>query len=173
MMATKATMDGNTAVAHVAYRVNEVCAIYPITPSSPMAELADEWAAAGVRNIWGNVPAVIEMRCDGGAKCGLRHARVRLSAGSPRFGTDRPGSHAEVSRALPALLRRLPHVARTQHPIFAFRRRDSKHDPRGSRPSASGSGAQSGTSLHSRHGAQPRYVFPGARSGQPVLCEAA
>src|SRR6266702_8420607 len=51
-----ATMDGNTAVAHVAYRVNEVMAIYPITPSSTMAELADEWAAKGIENIWGNVP---------------------------------------------------------------------------------------------------------------------
>jgi pyruvate-ferredoxin/flavodoxin oxidoreductase len=46
-----AAMDGNTAVVHVAYRVNEVCAIYPITPSSPMAELADEWSALGVKNI--------------------------------------------------------------------------------------------------------------------------
>ena len=50
------TMDGNTAVAHVAYRVNEVCGIFPITPSSTMAELADEWAARGIKNIWGNVP---------------------------------------------------------------------------------------------------------------------
>ena len=54
-MGVKTTMDGNTAVAHVAYRVNEVCAIYPITPSSTMAELADQWSAEGVRNIWGNV----------------------------------------------------------------------------------------------------------------------
>ena len=51
-----ATLDGNTAVAHVAYRVNEVCAIYPITPSSTMAELADEWSANGISNIWGNRP---------------------------------------------------------------------------------------------------------------------
>ncbi len=49
-------MDGNTAVAHVAYRVNEVCAIYPITPSSTMAELADQWSAEGIQNIWGNIP---------------------------------------------------------------------------------------------------------------------
>src|SRR5215208_5240099 len=48
MSAQHATMDGNTAVAHVAYRTNEVCAIYPITPSSTMAELADEWASAEV-----------------------------------------------------------------------------------------------------------------------------
>jgi len=53
-----ATMDGNTAVAHVAYRVNEVCAIFPITPSSTMAELADEWASSGLTNIWGNIPVV-------------------------------------------------------------------------------------------------------------------
>jgi pyruvate-ferredoxin/flavodoxin oxidoreductase len=46
-----AAMDGNAAVAHIAYRVNEVCAIFPITPASPMAELADEWAAEGVANI--------------------------------------------------------------------------------------------------------------------------
>jgi pyruvate-ferredoxin/flavodoxin oxidoreductase len=56
--AVRTTMDGNTAVAHVAYRVNEVCAIYPITPSSSMAELADQWSAEGVPNIWGNVPVV-------------------------------------------------------------------------------------------------------------------
>ena len=46
-----ATMDGNTAVAHVAYRVNEVCAIFPITPSSTMAELADQWSAEGLKNM--------------------------------------------------------------------------------------------------------------------------
>ena len=46
-----AVMDGNTAAAHVAYRVNEVCAVFPITPSSTMAELADSWAAKGVKNI--------------------------------------------------------------------------------------------------------------------------
>ena len=57
-MGVRTTMDGNTAAAHVAYRVNEVCAIYPITPSSTMAELADQWSAEGVRNIWGNIPVV-------------------------------------------------------------------------------------------------------------------
>src|ERR1700727_2230085 len=67
MSENHATMDGNTAVAHVAYRVNEVCAIYPITPSSTMAELADEWAALGVANIWGNVPVIQQMQSEGGA----------------------------------------------------------------------------------------------------------
>src|SRR5215831_8765611 len=47
-----AVLDGNTAAAHIAYRVNEVCAIYPITPSSPMAEVADVWAGEGLKNIW-------------------------------------------------------------------------------------------------------------------------
>ncbi|MBV8439411.1 MAG: hypothetical protein JO312_02405, partial [Hyphomicrobiales bacterium] len=48
--------DGNTAAVHIAYRVNEVCAIYPISPSSVMAELADAWSAQGLKNIWGQVP---------------------------------------------------------------------------------------------------------------------
>jgi len=47
-----ATLDGNEATAYIAYRVNEVCAIYPITPSSAMAEFADEWSAKGIKNIW-------------------------------------------------------------------------------------------------------------------------
>ncbi|MGE5290422.1 MAG: hypothetical protein ACM3ML_25190, partial [Micromonosporaceae bacterium] len=62
MIEQAATLDGNTAVAHIAYRVNEVCAIYPITPSSPMAELADAWSDRGIHNIWGGVPVVQEMQ---------------------------------------------------------------------------------------------------------------
>jgi len=61
------TCDGNTAVASVAHRTNEVIAIYPITPSSTMGELADEWAAAGKVNLWGIVPNVTEMQSEGGA----------------------------------------------------------------------------------------------------------
>ena len=56
------TMDANEAVANVAYRVNEVIAIYPITPSSNMGEWADQWAAEGVPNIWGTIPHVMEMQ---------------------------------------------------------------------------------------------------------------
>ena len=82
--ATRTTMDGNTAVAHVAYRVNEVCAIYPITPSSTMAELADQWAAEGVRNIWGNVPAVQEMQSEGGA-AGAVHGALQSGAMTTTF----------------------------------------------------------------------------------------
>jgi pyruvate-ferredoxin/flavodoxin oxidoreductase len=83
-MTTKITMDGNTAVAHVAYRVNEVCAIYPITPSSTMAELADEWSAAGVRNIWGNLPTVVEMQSEGGA-AGAVHGALQSGALTTTF----------------------------------------------------------------------------------------
>jgi pyruvate-ferredoxin/flavodoxin oxidoreductase len=79
-----ATMDGNTAVAHVAYRVNEVCAIYPITPSSPMAELADEWTAEGIRNIWGNIPVVQEMQSEGGA-AGAVHGSLQAGALTTTF----------------------------------------------------------------------------------------
>lgn len=78
------TMDGNTAVAHVAYRVNEVCAIYPITPSSTMAELADEWSVQGLRNIWGNIPVVQEMQSEGGA-AGAVHGALQSGALTTTF----------------------------------------------------------------------------------------
>ena len=78
------TIDGNGAVAHVAYRVNEVCAIYPITPSSTMAELADEWSAQGLTNIWGNVPVVQEMQSEGGA-AGAVHGALQSGAMTTTF----------------------------------------------------------------------------------------
>ena len=83
-MGTRTTMDGNTAVAHVAYRVNEVCAIYPITPSSTMAELADQWSAEGLKNIWGNVPVVQEMQSEGGA-AGAVHGALQSGAMTTTF----------------------------------------------------------------------------------------
>ncbi|HLV34294.1 MAG TPA: hypothetical protein VKY59_04230, partial [Spirillospora sp.] len=73
------TLDGNEAVAHVAYRTNEVIAIYPITPSSPMGEWADAWMAEEVPNIWGTVPTVVEMQSEGGAAGAVHGA---LQAGS-------------------------------------------------------------------------------------------
>src|ERR1700745_3508556 len=79
-----ATMDGNTAVAHVAYRVNEVCAIYPITPSSTMAELADEWASAELKNIWGQIPAIQQMQSEGGA-AGAVHGALQSGALTTTF----------------------------------------------------------------------------------------
>ena len=60
-------IDGNEAAARVAYQLSEICAIYPITPSSTMAELADEWASAEQTNLWGDVPTVMEMQHEGGA----------------------------------------------------------------------------------------------------------
>jgi pyruvate-ferredoxin/flavodoxin oxidoreductase len=82
--AVTATMDGNEATAHIAYRVNEVCAIYPITPSSPMAEHADEWSAQKVANIWGNIPDVIEMQSEGGA-AGTAHGALQTGALTTTF----------------------------------------------------------------------------------------
>lgn len=78
------TIDGNEAAAYVAYRVNEICAIYPITPSSTMAELADEWASKGIKNIWGNIPEVMEMQSEGGA-AGTVHGALQTGALTTTF----------------------------------------------------------------------------------------
>src|SRR5664279_4224691 len=78
------TIDGNEAAAYVAYRVNEVCAIYPITPSSTMAELADEWASKHIKNIWGSVPGVIEMQSEGGA-AGTVHGALQTGSLTTTF----------------------------------------------------------------------------------------
>jgi len=69
-----ATIEGNEAAAYVAYKTNEVVAIYPITPSSPMSELADQWSASEIKNIWGSVPLVQEMQSEGGAAGALHGA---------------------------------------------------------------------------------------------------
>jgi pyruvate-ferredoxin/flavodoxin oxidoreductase len=78
------TIDGNEAAASVAYRVNEVCAIYPITPSSTMGELADQWASEGRTNIWGTVPHVVEMQSEGGA-AGVVHGSLQTGALTTTF----------------------------------------------------------------------------------------
>jgi pyruvate-ferredoxin/flavodoxin oxidoreductase len=82
--AVMATMDANEAVARVAYQLNEFFAIYPITPSSPMAELADEWSAAGKTNLWGAVPSVVEMQSEGGA-AGALHGALQTGTLSASF----------------------------------------------------------------------------------------
>ncbi len=79
MAGTVAVIDGTEAIAHVAHRVNEVIAIYPITPSSPIAEHADAWSAAGKKNLWGSVPLVVEMQSEAGAAAAVHGA---LQAGS-------------------------------------------------------------------------------------------
>ncbi len=78
------TLDGNEAAVFVAYRVNEVCAIYPITPSSAMAEFADEWSAKDIKNIWGNTPEVIEMQSEGGA-AGTVHGALQTGSLTTTF----------------------------------------------------------------------------------------
>ncbi|MFA6836568.1 MAG: pyruvate:ferredoxin (flavodoxin) oxidoreductase [Fibrobacteraceae bacterium] len=77
-------VDGNEATANVAHKLSEVVAIYPITPSSPMAEHADNWSAAGKKNIWGQVPRVFEMQSEGGA-AGTVHGALQAGALTTTF----------------------------------------------------------------------------------------
>jgi pyruvate-ferredoxin/flavodoxin oxidoreductase len=78
------TLDANEAVANVAYRLNEVIAIYPITPSSSMGEWCDQWASEGVPNIWGTVPHVVEMQSEGGA-AGAVHGALQTGSLATTF----------------------------------------------------------------------------------------
>src|SRR5450830_1180590 len=78
------TVDGNEAAAFVAHRVSEVIAIFPITPSSTMGELSDEWSNQGRRNLWGNVPDVVEMQSEGGA-AGAVHGALQAGALTSTF----------------------------------------------------------------------------------------
>jgi pyruvate-ferredoxin/flavodoxin oxidoreductase len=81
---TFATLDGNEAAASVAYRLSETIAIYPITPSSTMAELSDEWSAENKPNLWGAVPRVVEMQSEGGA-AGAVHGMLQTGALTTTF----------------------------------------------------------------------------------------
>lgn len=83
-MNTRVTIDGNEAVARVAHRLSEVIAIYPITPSTGMAELSDAWSAAAQSNLWGTVPTVIEMQSEGGA-AGAVHGSLQTGALATTF----------------------------------------------------------------------------------------
>ncbi len=78
------TIDGNEAAASTAHRINEVCAIYPITPSSNMGEWADQWSAEGRVNIWGTVPTVVELQSEGGAS-GAVHGALTTGALTTTF----------------------------------------------------------------------------------------
>jgi pyruvate-ferredoxin/flavodoxin oxidoreductase len=77
-------MDGNEAAAYIAYKTSEVCAIYPITPSSTMGEFCDEWSAAGQENVFGSVPKIVEMQSEGGA-AGAVHGALQGGALSSTF----------------------------------------------------------------------------------------
>ncbi|MBS1518651.1 MAG: pyruvate:ferredoxin (flavodoxin) oxidoreductase [Bacteroidetes bacterium] len=84
MKREKVTVDGNEAAAYVAHKVNEVIAIYPITPSSPMGELSDSWSSAGQKNLWGTIPVVIEMQSEGGA-AGTVHGALQSGSLTTTF----------------------------------------------------------------------------------------
>src|SRR5215207_10087776 len=84
MHRTWTTIDGNEAAANIAHRLSEVIAIYPITPSTPMGELADAWSATGRPNLWGTVPQVIEMQSEGGA-AGAIHGALQTGALATTF----------------------------------------------------------------------------------------
>jgi pyruvate-ferredoxin/flavodoxin oxidoreductase len=109
---TRATVDGNEAAVSVAYRLNEVCCIYPITPSSPMAELADEWSSKGRPNLWGAVPSVFEMQSEGGA-AGALHGALQSGALATTFTSSQglllmiPNMYKIAGELTPAVL----HVA--------------------------------------------------------------
>ncbi|MGA2245199.1 MAG: pyruvate:ferredoxin (flavodoxin) oxidoreductase [Verrucomicrobiota bacterium] len=78
------TIDGTEAAAYVAYRLNEAMAIYPITPSSPIAEWCDQWASEGKKNLWGTIPGIIEMQSEGGA-VGAVHGMLQTGSMSTTF----------------------------------------------------------------------------------------
>jgi pyruvate-ferredoxin/flavodoxin oxidoreductase len=81
---TFATLDANEAVAKVAYKLNEVIAIYPITPASPMGEWADAWSAQGLPNLWGTVPSIAEMQSEAGA-AGAVHGALQTGSLTTTF----------------------------------------------------------------------------------------
>ena len=91
------SMDGNTAAAHVSYAFTEVAGIYPITPSSPMADSVDQWAAAGQKNIFGTTVKVIEMQSEAGA-AGTVHGSLAAGALTTTY-TACTRSQASCSRA--------------------------------------------------------------------------
>ncbi|MCX6561914.1 MAG: pyruvate:ferredoxin (flavodoxin) oxidoreductase [Candidatus Aminicenantes bacterium] len=102
------TIDGNTAATHVAYAYSEVAAIYPITPSSTMGELADEWSAAGRKNIWGQKVDVVEMQSEGGAS-GAVHGSLSAGALTTTFTASQglmlmlPNMHKIAGEMLPTV----------------------------------------------------------------------
>ncbi|MEO1002621.1 MAG: pyruvate:ferredoxin (flavodoxin) oxidoreductase [Cyanobacteria bacterium J06638_7] len=106
------TVDGNEAVARVAYRLNEVIAIYPITPASPMGEWADAWAAEGRPNLWGSVPSVVELQSEAGA-AGTVHGALQAGTLTTTFTASQglllmiPNLHKLAGELTPAVL----HVA--------------------------------------------------------------
>ena len=109
MMKTMKTMDGNTAAAHISYGFTEVAAIYPITPSTPMGETVDEWAAKGKKNIFGEPVKVVEMQSEAGA-AGALHGSLQGGALSSTYTASQglllmiPNMYKIVGERLPAVI---------------------------------------------------------------------
>ena len=103
------TMDGNTAAAHISYGFTEVAAIYPITPSTPMGETVDEWAAKGKKNIFGEPVKVVEMQSEAGA-AGALHGSLQGGALSSTYTASQglllmiPNMYKIVGERLPAVI---------------------------------------------------------------------
>ena len=108
MPRAKQSMDGNTAAAHVAYAFTDVAAIYPITPSSPMADTVDQWSAAGLKNIFGNQVKVVEMESEAGA-AGAVHGSLGTGAITTTFTASQglllmiPNMYKIAAEQLPAV----------------------------------------------------------------------
>ena len=108
MPRAKQSMDGNTAAAHVAYAFTEVAAIYPITPSSPMADTVDQWSAAGLKNVFGNTVKVMEMQSEAGA-AGTVHGSLAAGAITTTFTASQglllmiPNMYKIAAEQLPAV----------------------------------------------------------------------
>ena len=95
-------LDGNEAAASVAYRLSEVIAIYPITPSSPMGELADQWREEGHKNIWGALPQVVELQSEGGAS-GALHGALQGGALGTTFTASQGPCHVQQTTSWPTI----------------------------------------------------------------------
>ena len=115
-----AVMDGNTAAAHVAYAFTEVAAIYPITPSSPMAEKVDEWAERGRKNLFGSTVDVIQMQSEAGA-AGTCHGSLQAGALTTTFTSSQglmlmiPAMYAMGGQFLPSVIHIASRVVTSNH----------------------------------------------------------
>ena len=107
------TLDGNQAASHIAYMFSEVACIYPITPSSNMAEFIDEWAAGGRKNIFGEEVKVVEMQSEGGA-AGAVHGSLQSGALTSTFTASQglllmiPNMYKMAGELLPAVFMSVP-----------------------------------------------------------------
>ena len=119
MAREKQSMDGNTAAAHVAYAFTEVAGIYPITPSSPMADYVDQWSAEGRKNIFGNTVKVVEMQSEAGA-AGTVHGSLAAGAITTTF---------TASQGLLLMIPNMYKIAAEQLPCVVYKAAQSPRRP--------------------------------------------